>query len=118
MYEEAYMLCRNVDEVMQMFSKELAELDRNTVQLMIDEMQDEINAQKVMLKEKDERLEEKDARLEEQKHRLEQQECERKREVDKRMQMLRRVYEKLEDIEETAQLTGCSVEEVKEVMKV
>ena len=83
-----------------------------------DEMQDEINAQKVMLKEKDERLEEKDARLEEQKHRLEQQECERKREVDKRMQMLRRVYEKLEDIEETAQLTGCSVEEVKEVMKV
>lgn len=34
------------------------------------------------------------------------------------MQMLRRVYAKLEDIEETAQLTGCSVEEVKEVMKV
>ena len=118
MYEEAYMLCRNVDEVMQMFSKELAELDRNTVQLMIDEMQDEINAQKVMLKEKDARLEEKDARLEEQKHRLEQQECERKREVDKRMQMLRRVYAKLEDIEETAQLLGCSVEEVKEAVTV
>ncbi len=118
MYEEAYMLCRNVDEVMQMFSKELAELDRNTVQLMIDEMQDEINAQKVMLKEKDARLEEKDARLEEQKHRLEQQECERKREADKRMQMLRRVYAKLEDIEETAQLTGCSVEDVKETIAV
>lgn len=46
MYEEAYQLCLNIEEVMQMFSKELAELDRNTVQLMIDEMQDEINAQK------------------------------------------------------------------------
>lgn len=46
MYEEAYRLCLNIEEVMQMFSKELAELDRNTVQLMIDEMQDEINEQK------------------------------------------------------------------------
>ena len=36
-----------------MFSKELLELDRNTVQLMIDEMQDEIDSQKVQLQEKD-----------------------------------------------------------------
>jgi hypothetical protein len=30
MYEQAYDVCRNIEEVMQMFSKELLELDRNT----------------------------------------------------------------------------------------
>lgn len=39
-----------------MFSKELLELDRNTVQFMIDEMQDEIDSQKVQLQEKDTQL--------------------------------------------------------------
>ena len=46
MYNEVYQLCRNTEKVMEMFSKELQELDRNTVQYMIDEMQDMINAQK------------------------------------------------------------------------
>ena len=142
MYEEAYQLCQNMDEVMQMFSKELAELDRNTVQLMIDEMQDEINVQKNMLEEKENQLEEKDARLEEQadqleekdarleeqanqleekdarlelqRKQLEQQECERKTE---RVQMLRRVYAKLQNKEETAQLVDCSIEEVEAAVK-
>ena len=44
MYEQAYDMCRNVENVMGIFSKELQILDRNTVQLMIDEMQDTINA--------------------------------------------------------------------------
>ena len=44
-YEEVYRLCLNVERVMEMFSKELRELDQNTVQLMIDEMQQEINFQ-------------------------------------------------------------------------
>lgn len=43
MYEEIYDLCLNTEKVMNMVSKELLELDRNTVQLMIDEMQDEID---------------------------------------------------------------------------
>ena len=45
-YKEIYQLCRNTEKVMEMFSKELQELDRNTVQYMIDEMQDVIDAQK------------------------------------------------------------------------
>lgn len=45
-YEEIYELCQNTEKVMGMFSKELRELDRNTVQYMIDDMQDEIDAQK------------------------------------------------------------------------
>ena len=42
MYDEIYVICRNVERVMGMFSKELQELDRNTVQYMIDDMQEEI----------------------------------------------------------------------------
>ena len=45
-YEEIYQLCRDTEKVMEMFSKELQELDRNTVQYMIDEMQEVIDAQK------------------------------------------------------------------------
>lgn len=65
MYEEVYDLCLNTEKVMDMFSKELLELDRNTVQLMIDEMQDEIDGQKAQLQEKDEQLQEKDEQIQE-----------------------------------------------------
>ena len=41
---------------MNMFSKELRELDRNTVQYMIDVMQDEIDVSKKLLTEKDQLL--------------------------------------------------------------
>ena len=41
-YEQIYDICRNIEGVMDMFSKELQELDRNTVQLMIDEMQEDL----------------------------------------------------------------------------
>lgn len=45
-YEEIYQLCLNTEKVINMFSKELQELDRNTVQYMIDEMQDTIDEMK------------------------------------------------------------------------
>ena len=45
LYEDVYDLCLNTERVMNMFSKELLELDKNTVQYMIDEMQDEIDRQ-------------------------------------------------------------------------
>jgi len=53
MYRQVYEICRNVEDVMGLFSKELLELDRNTVQYMIDEMQEEINQQKKELIQKD-----------------------------------------------------------------
>ena len=46
MYEDVYALCQNTERVMEVFSKELLELDRNTAQYMIDEMQEEINVLK------------------------------------------------------------------------
>lgn len=45
LYREVYEMCLNLERMMEMFSKELAELDKNTVQYMIDEMQDTIDAQ-------------------------------------------------------------------------
>ena len=43
MYEDVYKLCADTGGVMSMFSVELYELDRNTMKLMVDEMQDEID---------------------------------------------------------------------------
>ncbi len=43
MYQQVYDMCRNVGEIMGIFSEELLMMDRNTVQLMIDEMQEELN---------------------------------------------------------------------------
>ena len=50
MYEHVYSMCRNVEDVMGIFSEELKILDRNTVRYMVDEMQDTINEQKEQLK--------------------------------------------------------------------
>lgn len=67
MYNDVYEICLNVERVMSMFSKELLELDKNTVQYMIDEMQDEINRMKADAREKDAlykmQLSEKDSRI-------------------------------------------------------
>ena len=46
LYEELYTLCQNTGKVMNMFSEELAILDRNTEQYMMDEMQAEIDRMK------------------------------------------------------------------------
>ena len=63
MYEQAYDVCRNIEEVMQMFSKELLELDRNTVKLMIDDMQKQIEEKDEQLNQKDEQIRELDEQL-------------------------------------------------------
>ena len=56
LYREVYEMCRDLERMMHMFSKELAELDKNTVQYMIDEMQDTIDEQKVQLNQKEREL--------------------------------------------------------------
>ena len=65
LYKDLSELCRNTKKVMGMFSKELQELDRNTVSYMIDEMQEEINQQKAELEEKDSVLLEQNNALQE-----------------------------------------------------
>ena len=66
LYEEVYRLCQDTERVMHMFSKELEELDRNTVQYMIDEMQDEIDGMKEAMDGMKDELGKKDAALAEQ----------------------------------------------------
>ena len=46
MYEHVYYICLNVERVMDMFSEELRILDRNTVDYMVDQMQNRIDEQK------------------------------------------------------------------------
>lgn len=60
MYDNIYELCCNVERVMNMFSKELQMLDENTVQYMIDEMQDEMNEMQETIEEQKKSLAEKD----------------------------------------------------------
>ena len=55
-YRDIYEICLNMEKVMGMYSKELQELDRNTVQYMIDEMQETIDAQKQALNEQSETI--------------------------------------------------------------
>lgn len=63
LYEDVYNLCLNMERVMEMFSKELLELDRNTVRYMIDEMQATIDQQKKQLNEANTQLNETNLRL-------------------------------------------------------
>ena len=69
-YDEVYNLCLNVEKVMEMFSKELKELDQNTVQLIIDEMQEEIDSQKRALSSKDVEIESQRKELESKDNRI------------------------------------------------
>ncbi len=63
LYEEVYEMCRNLERVMEMYSKELQELDRNTVQYMIDEMQETINRQDAQLAQLRKLLEEQNLQI-------------------------------------------------------
>ena len=85
LYGEIYELCCNVEKVMEMFSKELKELDRNTVQYMIDEMQEEIDGMRRELSDKDIVLEEKN------------------HELDRRDEEIARLKQQLEELQDTSQ---------------
>ena len=63
MYEEVYEMCRNLEGVMQMYSKELRELDSNTVQYMIDQMQEDLNRKDAELSQKDVQLNQQHVQL-------------------------------------------------------
>lgn len=64
MYEHVYYICLNVERVMDMFSEELRILDRNTVEYMVDQMQNKIDEQETELKSKETELKSKEKELE------------------------------------------------------
>ena len=73
LYERICDLCRNTEEVMRMFSKELAELDKNTTMLMIEELQDMVDEQKEISRQQEEELRQQNIELQQQKEELQQQ---------------------------------------------
>lgn len=79
MYEQVYDICRNIEEVMQMFSKELLELDRNTVKLMIDDMQKELEEKDRQLNQQNKQLIQKNEELSEMSNRMKEMEKEIKK---------------------------------------
>lgn len=72
-YEEVYEMCRNLENVMGLFSKELLELDKNTVKYMIEEQQAEIDEMKKRLLENQREIWEKTEELLEQEQEIESQ---------------------------------------------
>ena len=84
MYEQAYDVCRNIEEVMQMFSKELLELDRNTVKLMIDDMQKQIEEKDEQIGEQSKKLNLKDEEI----NRQSKQMIKMKEEIQRLQQLL------------------------------
>ena len=56
MYQHIYDMCRNVERVMGLFSEELKIMDRNTVRLMIDQMQEQLEQQNTQLEQQNTQL--------------------------------------------------------------
>lgn len=88
MYEQIYDICQNIEEVMGMFSKELRELDKNTVQLMIDEMQEELNQEK-------RKVEQRDFELDEERQKVKQKD----RELERTRQEYQKALERIAELE-------------------
>lgn len=57
MYEHLYYICQNVERMMEMYSAELKILDRNTVQYMVDQMQEAIDSLSAEVSTKQETIE-------------------------------------------------------------
>lgn len=72
LYEIVYNMCRNVEDVMSIFSKELQILDRNTVRLMIDDMQKEIEEKDAIIERLTEELTQTKEKLAQTKEKLAQ----------------------------------------------
>lgn len=60
LYADLYEMCLNIERMVEMFSKELQVLDKNTVKYMIDELQEELDSANATIAEKDNTIAEKD----------------------------------------------------------
>ena len=113
MYEEIYVMCQNVEKVMEMFSKELIQLDRNTVQCMIDEMQDTIDVQKEELEAKQETIDTQKGELERQKATISTQ----KNELEEQKTTINTQKEELEAKQNTIDTQKDEIETMKQQLQ-
>lgn len=106
LYEDVYEMCRNIEGVMNMYSKELAELDRNTVRYMIEEQEKEI-------KEKTEQIHEKNAQLDMAKGKLVQKEVE----LNAAKEQLKEKEEQLNSNEEKLNMQAREIAELRKMLE-
>ena len=96
-YEEVYTICLNMERMMEMFSKELAILDRNTVKLMIDEMEEEVVEAKRKADEAVRKADETESRADEAESRAKQAEH-REKQAREEVDNLKKELEKMKNI--------------------
>jgi len=96
MYRDIYDVCRNMEEVMSVFSKELIEMDRNTVKYMLETRQEELEK----TKKKVERLEEERKQAEEGKRQAEEGKRQAEEERNQAEERTRQAEEKARKLSE------------------
>ncbi|PWJ27779.1 hypothetical protein A8806_111216, partial [Faecalicatena orotica] len=120
MYEEVYEICGNIEGVMDMFSKELLELDRNTVQYMIEEQQEQLDTLHKEVEEKRNELEEKWKELEEKKKEAEEKSrevAEKNKELEEKSQEVAEKNKELEEKKKEAEEKNKEVEKQRRLME-
>ena len=95
MYEQVYEICQNIEKVMGMFSKELYEMDRNTVRYMIDEMQSEIDQQSERINQQSERINQQSEKINQQK----KVNARQKEELEQKERDLQSALRRIEELE-------------------
>jgi len=102
-YKEVYELCSDIEKVMNMFSRELAILDSNTVDYMIDEMQNTIDEQKNTIDEQKSTIDEQKSTIDEQKSTIDEQKSmidEQKSMLMKEQEINRELLKKIQKLEQ------------------
>ena len=99
MYQEIYVICRNLEGVMTMYSEELRQLDKNTVRLMIDDLQNELDQAQGMLDLTQEELDQKKEELNQKKEELNQ----KKEELDQKKEELNQTNKELDQAKREAE---------------
>ena len=102
MYEQVYEMCRSTERVMGMFSRELKELDDNTVEFMIDELKEMVDKEKVRAEEEKKRADQAEIKVEEAETRAREAEEEKQRAIkeieEEKQQALEELKKKYEEL--------------------
>ncbi|MED9904555.1 MAG: hypothetical protein UFG06_10275 [Lachnospiraceae bacterium] len=91
-YEDIEKFRQNLEGVLSMFSDALKILDRNTVQYMVEEMQEELNSVRTVLKEQEMRMCEQKTKMQEREIEINQQ----NRKIKEQEQYIKELEEKLQ----------------------
>ncbi len=104
LYEKICDMCRNTAEVMNMYSRELAILDKNTVMMMIEEQQETIEQQQGTINQQQKTLDQQQGTIDQQQKALDQQQGVINQQHDtieeqrKKIEDLQRMVDKLQHI--------------------